>query len=305
MTDETTLDTGLEDEVAAVARGALIRGDAEHGAENDDIEKDQAHKDHGEKDRRFVTALARGLDILRCFTANDPSLSNQEIAERARLPKPTVSRLTHTLLELGYLTYSRRSGAYQLGPGVLALGYAAIAGLEIRERARQAMAELAAQENVTVALGARDRLNVVYLDVRTGEQTITLSRTVGSRLPLGLTAMGRAILAALDEEERQYLLRAIHEHEPQNAATVEQGLTRAREEIRAQGFCTSFGDWMPDVNAVAVPILSLDGEHLYGLMAGGPSFKLDKARLTDELGPKLAEIARTLSAPIPGLSAEG
>ncbi|MBX2854960.1 MAG: helix-turn-helix domain-containing protein, partial [Rhodobacteraceae bacterium] len=46
----------------------------------------------GEKDRRFVTALARGLDILRCFQASDPALTNQEIAERTKLPKPTISR---------------------------------------------------------------------------------------------------------------------------------------------------------------------------------------------------------------------
>ena len=49
------------------------------------------------KDRQFVTALARGLEILRCFQAGDPALGNQDIAERTGLPKPTVSRLTHTL----------------------------------------------------------------------------------------------------------------------------------------------------------------------------------------------------------------
>ena len=83
-------------------------------------------------DRQFVTALARGLDVLRAFRPGEAMLGNQEIAERTGLSKPTISRLTHTLLELGYLTYSARSGRYQLGPGVLALGYATIAGLEVR-----------------------------------------------------------------------------------------------------------------------------------------------------------------------------
>ncbi len=56
-----------------------------------------------EGDRKFVVALARGLDVLRCFRARDGFLTNQEIAERTGLPKPTVTRLTYTLCQLGYL----------------------------------------------------------------------------------------------------------------------------------------------------------------------------------------------------------
>lgn len=258
-----------------------------------------------DKDRRIVTALARGLDILRCFKATDPALSNQEIAARTNLPKPTVSRLTHTLLELGYLTYSRRTGTYQLGPGVLALGYATIAGLEIRERARPFMEELATRAEATVALGAQDRLSVVYLDVCRGEQTISLTRNVGSRLPLATTSMGRAIISALPPSERDYLMRAIRDREPENFREIERGVKQAQEELAKHGFCTSFGDWIKDVNAVGAPIVSLDGEHLYGINIGGPSFLVSRELLMEELGPKLAEIARSLSAPIDALRIGG
>ena len=75
------------------------------------------------KDRQFVTALARGLEVLRCFRAENPILGNQEIAQKTGLPKPTVSRLTFTLTELGYLRYSKNLRKYQLGTAVLALGY--------------------------------------------------------------------------------------------------------------------------------------------------------------------------------------
>lgn len=249
------------------------------------------------RDRQFVSALARGLDILRCFQAGDPALTNQEISERTGLPKPTVSRLTHTLRELGYLTYSQRTGAYQLGAGVLALGYAMIASLEIREHVRPYMDELAGMANVTVALGARDRLSVVYLDVRRGAQTISLSRNVGSRQPLATTSMGRAIMAALPETEREYLLRALRDRDPDNFRTIEKGIRRACGEVAEHGFCTSFGDWLPDVNAVGAPLLSVDGEHLYGMNAGGPSFLVPPEALVEELGPRLAEITRELSGP--------
>ena len=67
-------------------------------------------KPRAAKDRQFVTALARGLDILRAFTPRHPVLGNNEIAQRAHLPKPTVTRLTYTLTQLGYLNYSPESG---------------------------------------------------------------------------------------------------------------------------------------------------------------------------------------------------
>ena len=76
-----------------------------------------------QKERQFVTALARGLEILRCFSVETPLMGNQDIARKTGLPKPTVSRLTYTLTELGFLRYSKHLRKYQLGTAVLALGY--------------------------------------------------------------------------------------------------------------------------------------------------------------------------------------
>ncbi len=251
----------------------------------------------GSQDRQFVTSLARGLEVLRAFGPGEATLGNQDIAERTGLSKPTISRLTHTLLDLGYLTYSARNGRYQLGPGVLALGYAMIAGLEVRQRARPMIEDLAASANVTIAIGERDRLNVVYLDCCRGTQTVALSLNVGSRIPLGTTALGRAILAKLPDGEREYLLRAMRERMPEDFQKIERGVDRAIRELDTQGFCTSFGDWREDVNAIGVPVFSLDGERLFGLICGGPSFNLSTDTLMEDLGPRLVKIAQDLSAP--------
>src|SRR5262249_56260790 len=88
------------------------------------------------KDRQFVTALARGLDILRAFHAGEGMLGNQEIAHRTGLPKPTVARLTHTLTELGYLNYIRRFRKYELGASLLPLPYPPISSIDLRRPSR-------------------------------------------------------------------------------------------------------------------------------------------------------------------------
>src|SRR5260370_22396 len=83
-------------------------------------------------DRSFVVALSRGLDVLRAFQPNDGLLGNQEIAARTNLPKPTVSRLTHTLTKLGYLTPVPRVEKYHLAPSAMALAHAALANRRAR-----------------------------------------------------------------------------------------------------------------------------------------------------------------------------
>ena len=100
------------------------------------------------RDRKFVVALARGLEVLRVFRAHDGLLGNTEIAERTGLPKPTVSRLTYTLTELGYLTHLPRFSKYQLAPAAMALGYTALAHIGIRHIARPYMQGLADRKSV-------------------------------------------------------------------------------------------------------------------------------------------------------------
>ena len=110
------------------------------------------------KDRQFVNALARGLEILRCFRPGEKYLANTELAKRTGMPKPTISRLTYTLIKLGYLGYSADRGQYHLRSAVLSLGNSLLSNIDVRKLARPAMRELAEHAQASVAIGIRDRL---------------------------------------------------------------------------------------------------------------------------------------------------
>ena len=81
------------------------------------VKRKEAPPPGGKKDYRFNTALARGLSVLRAFSPDNRPIGNAEIAARVGLPKATVSRLTFTLTELGYLNYNEDIERYSLGPG--------------------------------------------------------------------------------------------------------------------------------------------------------------------------------------------
>jgi DNA-binding IclR family transcriptional regulator len=247
------------------------------------------------KDRQFITALARGLEVLRCFEPGDRLLGNQEIARRTNLPKPTISRLTHTLTRLGYLHYSEKLGKYQLGTAVLSLGYSLLSNMDILKIARPLMQDLADYSHTAVGVGARDRLGMVYLKgCYSTEATISLHLEVGTHVAIATTSMGRALLCGLPEKERECLMDHLRKQDASEWPRYKAGIEQALKDYHDRGFCFSIGDWRKDVNAVGVPMLPIAGSRLLAFNCAAPSFFLRRHMLEDDIGPRLVNMVRTL-----------
>ncbi len=245
----------------------------------------------GQGDRQFVTALARGLEVLRAFEPDDGPLGNQEIADRTGLPRPTVSRLTHTLTVLGYLEYHPRQAKYALGAAVLALGLACRSAIAVREAARPLMRAAADALDATVALAARDRLSMIYLELHHGPSTAALRLDVGARVPVERSAIGMAYLYALPKRERDVLLEALKRRAPADWHVLCARLDQAFEEMERDGFCVVMGLYDRSVHAVGVPLPGDAGENVHALGASAPAAQFSEARLRAEAGPKLVHLA--------------
>ena len=245
-----------------------------------------------------MTALARGLDILRCFGENETTLTNSDIAERTGLPKATISRLTYTLCKLDYLIADPRMGTYRLSAGVLHLGFGVLAGMDIGARAEEEMRALRDGPNsyITVALGEQHQLDVVYLATSNSLEGVALAIRVGSRLPIFHSAIGRAILVGMPPDERERVLSIARTRGANTEADGRVQIGEALAEFEDKGFCTGYGTWRSDVNGIAVPVRSLSGGMVYGLNVGGPAFRVKKKQLETVYAPRLIKAAEALSA---------
>jgi DNA-binding IclR family transcriptional regulator len=252
------------------------------------------------KDRKFVSALGRGLEVLRAFTPAEGVLGNRDIAQRTGLPKPTVSRLTYTLTKLGYLTYVERIGKYQLAPGALAIGYSTLANMRIRQIARPYMQELANYAGASIALGTRDRLNVIYVEHCRSPASVLLRLDLGSRIPLATTAVGRALIAVLPEHEREWLMQHLARREGAQWPKIRAGIEQAVKDLQTRGFTLSIGEWHPDISAVGVPIVPADRSGLFAFNCGAPAFQITRERLENDLGPRLLNMTRNVEAALNG-----
>jgi DNA-binding IclR family transcriptional regulator len=248
-------------------------------------------------DRHFVTALARGLEVLACFRHGDRVLGNQELSKRCGLAKSTISRLTHTLTKLGYLIYVEDSAKYALGTATLSLGSAMLSRLDIRKLAHPLMQELAEFGQCMVSLGSRDRHSMIYIDAVRGSAAVTLSLDSGARIQIATSAMGRAYLTAVQEAERNAIMESVRElADPNRWPDLQRGVVKALLDIRELGVCCSFGEWQKDVNAIALPVRPGGGLPPMAISCGAPAYMVSKEFLLDKVRPRLIALANELEA---------
>lgn len=248
------------------------------------------------KDRQFITALARGLEVLRAFRPGDGPLGNLELANRTGLPRPTISRITYTLTALGYLEHLPKWEKYRPAAPCIGLGYAYLSGLELRTVARRHMQELANALDCSVALCARDRLSVTYVELCRGPGNVTLRLEVGARLPMARSVTGLAFLVALPETERRFLQDAIRRRAGAEWTKIRRLIAEAERLVRERGFYAAEGVYERDINAAAVPF-SLPGEGaLFVMNCTGPTFEMPRERLEKEVGPRLLHMVGNIKA---------
>jgi DNA-binding IclR family transcriptional regulator len=244
---------------------------------------------------QFVNAVARAFSILRCFEHGEQYLGNQDIVRRTHLPKATVSRLTFTLSRLGYLEYSASLEKYSLGTAVLALSHAFMKNNDVVSIARPLMRQLADYTQAAVMLGAADGLRMVLLDVCQGDATFQLKLEPGARVPHGSTALGRADLAARPRAVfEQRLTELEKECEPSSWPKIRAGILRARQDYEDYGFCSSLGDWNPDVFAVGVPMASADRSRILAFSCSGRVSVMTREKLNHDIGPKLVALRNSV-----------
>ena len=251
--------------------------------------KDRSTGKAPEDARKFVEALARGLEVLSCFHPSDRYLGNQEISKRTKLPKSTVTRLTYTLAELRYLNFSTTHNKYCLGHAVIGLGYAKLGQMDIRRISRPLMQALAEHTQGSVNLGIRDQLEMIYVDTYRNTSTFTVQLDVGSQIPIATTSMGRAYLCALPEDERAELMDQIRASDEQNWPAVKEGIEEAMEAYKEFGYCTSLGNWRTEVHAAAVPLVQEDGSIIV-FSCSGASFQMSKQIIESDIGPRLLNL---------------
>ncbi|WP_404303268.1 IclR family transcriptional regulator [Alicycliphilus denitrificans] len=255
---------------------------------------------NADPDGKLVSALVRGISILRCFSNKCQELSAKELMDLTGLPKPTLFRLTETLCELGLLRYSERLSKYVPGLGLLQLSSPVLTRMALRQFARGHMQALADLTEGQVQLAVGHRRDLCLVELANGMGNTVFRQEVGVTISLSRTATGRAYLLGMAEEARAAYLRDLQARNPQRADWLEQRLVTAREDLARHGFCRSHGDLHSDIESIAVPMSQAQDGELWIFAVSVPVFSPHYSKLETDLGPRLRTLVRSVETVVGG-----
>ena len=246
-----------------------------------------------QNDPSFATTLAHGLDVLATFRRQSGPLSNAELAEHTGLSRPTVSRLTYTLAQLGYLKRDAR-GRFVLGLGVLATAYPLLSAIKVRQTARPLMRDFAAYAGGTVSIAMPFGLDFIYVETLRTTDAVPHLPDVGFSSSMATTAVGRALLSLYTSEELDTYVATARTERPEEADYIARRTLPDIELCKERGFAVSLGEWRHEIFGVAAPLYRTASGDCLSVNCGIPSFRFSAEQVERECGPRILGLARSI-----------
>jgi IclR family acetate operon transcriptional repressor len=221
-----------------------------------------------------VKSATRTLDIIEYVVAHDRALVAQEIAIALGIPVSSLSYLLGTLVDRGYL--ARDGRRYSAGPGLQRL-QARSGGFSLAERAAPLVRTLRVQLNETTSFFIRSAWDVEAIVTETSEQALRYAVPTGARLPMHAFASGKALLAALpDDELDRYFAESERTRFTPATVTTEKALRRQLEEVRRTGFSMTDEEFSLGIRGIG-RVVSIGGEAVGALSCAIPTARFDEA----------------------------
>ncbi|WP_308188516.1 IclR family transcriptional regulator [Nocardia spumae] len=200
-----------------------------------------------------VSMIERMTLILDAFDAATPTLTLLELVERTGLPRSTVHRILDQMIRLRWLAHS--AGGYRLGMRTLELGGLTADHNEIRDAVSPLLHELSQRTGMVGHLAVLDGREVVYLDKAGGRFAAALPTRLGGRMPAHATALGKAMLSALEPAIAEAAFRARLPRLTPRTLCEPDALHRELGQIRLrQGVAIDREEAMAGIACVAAPL---------------------------------------------------
>jgi IclR family transcriptional regulator, pca regulon regulatory protein len=243
----------------------------------------------------FVQSLERGLLVIRAFDAEHREMALSEVARISGLTRAAARRFLLTLEKLGYVTFS--GGRFSLTPRVLELGYAYLSSLTLPEVAQPHMEALVARVNESSSISVLDDTDIVYVARVPTRRIMSITLSVGTRLPAYATSMGRVLLAALPDPELdarlgRMELRRLSAHTITDLATLRAVLER----VRRQGWAAVDQELEEGLRSLAVPIHDASGAVVAALNVSVHASRGTMTTLRRDVLPLVQVAARAVEA---------
>lgn len=246
----------------------------------------------------FVLSLARGLQVIEAFQGERDGLTVSAVAARTRLSRAAVRRLLITLEMLGFA--ERMGPTFRLTSRVLRLGFSFVSSNLLAGLAGPVLEQLSARIHESCSVSILEGDQVVYVARSAARRVMTIDLGIGSRLPAYSTSMGRVLLAALPEDERdRYLAATEFRALTPKTVTDRKALRGVLQRVRADGYALVDEELELGLRSIAVPITARSGRVIAAMNSGVSAARLKPADMVEQILPALRDHAGLLGQLLP------
>ena len=242
----------------------------------------------------YVQSFARGLEVIRTFSAAAPQQTLTEVAGRSGLTRAGARRILLTLQTLGYVETDGRQ--FRLTPRILDLGFAYLSSMPIWNLAEPVMEGLVERVKESCSAAVLEGADIIYVLRVPTHKIMRINLGVGSRLPAYCTSMGRILLGSLPDEEIERRLAATElQARTQHTLTrAEDVLARVRQ-ARDQGWCLVDQELEEGLISMAAPVVNRNGRVIAALNISGQANRSNAFDMQNRMLPHLLQAAQSIS----------
>jgi DNA-binding IclR family transcriptional regulator len=242
-----------------------------------------------------VPAIDRAFAALELLADSKGGLSVSEIARRLKLPKSSTHLIITTLEDHGYLWKDLSSHKYFVGLKLSHLAQVTLEGLELRERAKGFLKDLATKIGLTVHLAILEGSEAVLIEKIQAPGIVKLDTWVGQRMHLNCTAVGKALLAFLSEEEFERTLhgRRLIKHNHYTISSIPE-LRDEMKKVKAAGYALDNEEEEVGVRCLGAPIFDHTGRVAAAISVAGTTVQLPWDQ-TEKVAEIVRDTARKIS----------
>lgn len=242
----------------------------------------------------IIFSAQKLIDILEIIAEAKSSKTVNDVVDICGMSRPNAYRYLMTLQNNGYVLQND-DGSYHLGPKLLYLAKQYLIQFNWLQAAQDIMKELSQISNETVHMGILDETEIVYMARVDSPQSIRMFSEIGSRNPVHCTAMGKALLAFMDNNLRESILSQIDlEPKTENTITNVSELRNELEIIKKNGYAIDNIENEDGVRCIGTVINNAYGQVVCALSISGPAFRLNLENLKD-LSVPLIDAAKRIS----------
>lgn len=241
----------------------------------------------------FLEALARGLRVIQTFDRDRRQLSLSDVAKQVELPRASVRRTLHTLVQLGFAETDGR--LFRLTPRVMTLAGAYLLSNPVASILQPALERLSTDINESCSAAVLDGDDVVMIVHASPARVLPLSAQIGLRLPAIASSLGRILLANFDDADLDAFIARVRPQKLTDHTVLDKKqLRRAILKARADGFSLVDQEVEVGFRSISVALHRLDGKTIAALNIGIHSEHGTPEMMRETFLPKLRDLAQDL-----------